>query len=59
VHRALEAALAHPGDPRAAGEAASASGAEPALAASLVGMAVGLAPGDADAALVALLDRLS
>lgn len=59
IRRALEAALAHPADPIAAGEAALENGAEPGFAAALVGMAVGLAPGDADPALATLVDRLS
>jgi dephospho-CoA kinase len=59
VRRSLEAAVAHPGDPRAAEAAASRDGAEPALASALVGMARGVAEDTADPALVALVERLS
>jgi hypothetical protein len=55
VRHALDAAVAHPDDPGAARARAEAAGGEPALAAALVGMAMGVAPGDADAELVRLL----
>ena len=55
VRWSLEAAAAHPDDPGAAGSAAARRGAEPAFASALVGMARGVAPGDADAELVRLL----
>jgi dephospho-CoA kinase len=55
VRRAVEAALAHPEDPGAAQAAAEAAQGEPGLAGALVGMAMGVAPGDADAELVRLL----
>jgi dephospho-CoA kinase len=57
VRRALEAALAHPDDPEAAGVKAKASGAEPGFAAALVGAAQRGVPGEQDPALRALLDR--
>jgi hypothetical protein len=59
VRCALEAALAHPEDAGAARAAAEATGGEPGLAGALVGMTMGVAPGDADAALVELVERLS
>jgi dephospho-CoA kinase len=58
VRRALEAALAHRDDPVAAGAAAGRSGAEPGLAAALVGAAHGTAPADEDHDLVRLVDAL-
>ena len=57
VRRALEAALAHPHDPEAAGAAAEARGAEPGFAAALVGATLGVASDDVDPALGGLLDR--
>jgi dephospho-CoA kinase len=58
VRRSLEAASLHPDDPGAAREAAEAARGEPALAGGLVGMALGVAPADADPALVSLAERL-
>jgi dephospho-CoA kinase len=58
VRRALEAALVHRDDPLAAAAAAERSGAEPSLAAALVGAALGTAPPDADPGLVRLVAGL-
>jgi ADP-ribosylglycohydrolase len=55
VRRALDAALAHPDDPEAAGAAAEARGAEPGLAGALVGAVREAAPADLDPALRGLL----
>jgi dephospho-CoA kinase len=59
IRHALEAALAHSDDAEAARAAAQVAGAEPALAGALVGMAKGVAPADADPALVSLLARMT
>jgi dephospho-CoA kinase len=59
VRWSLEAAAAHPDDPRGAGAAASKRGAEPALASSLVGMATGVSESAVDPALVELVERIS
>lgn len=56
VRRALDAALAHPDDPHAAGATAEACGAEPGFAAALVGTAQGVASLDLDPALLSLVD---
>lgn len=59
VRQALDAAAAHPENPGAAREQAVASGAEPALAAGLVGLAVGGAAEDEETGLAALVSRLA
>jgi dephospho-CoA kinase len=59
VRRALDAAAGHPDDAEAARAAAEASGAEPAFAGALVGMAKGVAEEEADEVLVRLVRGLA
>jgi dephospho-CoA kinase len=59
VRRAVEAATAHPGEPRAARAAAEADGAEPALAGALVGLVVGAAAGTSEAGIGSLAASLA